>query len=177
MLRPATDSDRDAFLTWRNHPQVRAASLTGHVITTDEHAAWWAETFADPTRHLCAYERAGVASGAVLFAELDGLGVAGWSFYLDVAGLEERAELLPAWIEAPRQAVSHAFEALGLTVLCGEVLAHNTVVRQMNRRLGFRETAVDLRDVDGVPTEVITVELRSHERRGRQRAVATTRKG
>ena len=176
MLRPATDSDRDALLAWRNHPQVRAVSLTGHVINPEEHAVWWAATVADPRRHLCIYERGGVAAGVVMFAETDRDGAAVWSFYLDVAGLEARGELLPAWIEAPRQAVRQAFDELGLTVLRGEVLGHNAVVRQMNRRLGFRETAVDLRDVDGVPTEVVTVELRSHERRDRQPAVAMTRK-
>lgn len=177
MLRPAADSDRDALLAWRNHPQVRAVSLTGHVITPEEHWAWWAATTADPTRHLHIYERGGLASGVVMFAEPDSDGTAVWSFYLDVAGLEERGELLPAWIEAPRQAVRHAFDELGLTKLTGEVLAHNAVVRQMNHRLGFRETAVDLRDVDGVPTEVVSVELRRDERRDRQRAGATTREG
>lgn len=177
MLRPTTDSDRDALLAWRNHPQVRAMSLTGHVITQEEHAVWWAATLADPTRHLWVYERVGVASGVVMFAESDRDGTAVWSFYLDVSGLEARGELLPAWIEAPRQAVRHAFDELGLRTLTGEVLGHNAVVRQMNRRLGFREVSVDLRDVDGVPTEVVTVELHSHERRDRQRAVATTRKG
>jgi hypothetical protein len=152
-------------------------SLTGHVITPEEHAAWWVATAADPARHLRVYERGGVASGAVLYAEPARGGAALWSFYLDVVGLEARGELLPAWIEAPRQAVRHAFDELGLKTLTGEVLGHNAVVRQMNRRLGFRETAVDLRAVDGVPTEVVTVELHSHERRDRQRAVATTRKG
>ncbi|TPG18172.1 GNAT family N-acetyltransferase [Pedococcus bigeumensis] len=177
MLRPATDSDRDALLAWRNHPHVRAVSLTGHVITPEEHAAWWATTASDPARHLYIYERGGVAAGVVMFAGPDHARAAMWSFYLDVAGLEARGELLPAWIEAPRQAVRHAFDELGLTVLTGEVLGHNAVVRQMNRRLGFRETAMDLRDVDGVPTEVVTVELRNEERRDRQRAGATTRKG
>ena len=38
VLRDATDDDRDAVLAWRNHPQVRRASLTRHEIGADEHA-------------------------------------------------------------------------------------------------------------------------------------------
>ena len=40
MLRPAAEADRDRVLAWRNHPQVRAVSLTQHEITPAEHAAW-----------------------------------------------------------------------------------------------------------------------------------------
>ena len=35
MLRPALDSDRDLVLGWRNHPEVRAVSLTQHEIAQE----------------------------------------------------------------------------------------------------------------------------------------------
>ena len=43
MLRPVNDDDSAGVLRWRNHPDVRAVSLTQHEISPTEHAAYWAE--------------------------------------------------------------------------------------------------------------------------------------
>ncbi|MGL5861710.1 MAG: GNAT family N-acetyltransferase, partial [Phycicoccus sp.] len=98
MLRPATDDDRDAVLRWRNHPEVRAMSLTQHVISADEHAAWWAAVATDDQVLVTIYERGGIPSGVVTYFDLDrGAGTGWWGYYLDNDGLAERGELLPAW--------------------------------------------------------------------------------
>ena len=41
-IRPMTQSDLDMVLAWRNHPAVRQHMLTQHIITPDEHHAWFA---------------------------------------------------------------------------------------------------------------------------------------
>ena len=61
MLRPATDADSADVLRWRNHPEVRAVSLTRHEITEEEHEAWWAATQARDDREVYVYVRHGVA--------------------------------------------------------------------------------------------------------------------
>ena len=61
----------DAVLRWRNHPQVRAASLTRHEIGTEEHAAWWKAALVDPARRVLVYERRDVPSGVVTFFDID----------------------------------------------------------------------------------------------------------
>ncbi|GAA4596628.1 hypothetical protein BJY16_002080 [Actinoplanes octamycinicus] len=146
MLRPATDSDRDRVLTWRNHPAVRAVSLTTHEIQPAEHAAWWANRAAD----ILIYEEDGVPAGVVIFNG------ATWSFYLDVEGLGPR--LLPAWMRLEKEAVEYAFGTLGLATLGGETLAENTQVLALHRRFGFRETRRYERLVDGVPKTVVWTE-------------------
>ena len=116
MLRPATDADSPDVLRWRNHPEVRAVSLTQHEITEEEHAAYWAATRESDAREIYIYERHDVPSGVVTYFDIDReAGSAWWGYYLDNDGLKERGELLPAWIEIQRQAKRLAFDELGLT--------------------------------------------------------------
>lgn len=158
MLRPATDADLDDLLAWRNHPEVRAVSLTRHEITPDEHRAWWQRTAADPSRQVLVYVRNDVPSGVVTFFDLDdelsSTRTGWWGYYLDNAGLEARGELLPAWIQIQREAVRHADDELGLSELHGEVLGSNEAVRRLNRRNGFDEVDSEVRDLDGEQVEV-----------------------
>lgn len=164
MLRPATDDDLDHLLAWRNHPQVREMSLTQHEISVDEHASWWQRTRHDPTRTVLVYVRHDIDSGVVTFFDIDRPDAssespaapsasvsasASWGYYLDNAGLGQRGELLPAWIEIQRQAKRYAFDELDLATLEGEVLESNEAVRRFNRRNGFAEVEREVRDVGG----------------------------
>lgn len=66
-FRPATQDDRDALLCWRNHSEVRAASLDDHVVTPEEHALWLQAVLADPQRCLLIAEQKGQPVGVVRF--------------------------------------------------------------------------------------------------------------
>jgi hypothetical protein len=88
-----------------------------------------------------------------------------WGFFLDAEGLAERGETLPAWIEVMKEATSYAFDELGLDDLRGEVLEHNTVVRQMNRRFRFVEGEPETRYADGRELTVLPISLNKHNRR------------
>ena len=166
MLRPATDADRDPVLAWRNHPDVRAVSLTQHEISAEEHASWWEATRSSPSREVYIYERHGIPSGVVTFFDLDREAESSWwGYYLDNDGLAERGELLPAWIEIQRQAVRLAFDDLALKSLEGEVLDANSAVRRFNTRNGFAEIETYDRDVDGTPVRVHRVRATAEGRR------------
>lgn len=154
VLRDATDDDRDAVLAWRNHPQVRRASLTRHEIGADEHARWWVAVRADPAGRILIYERGGTRAGVVTFADLHA-DVAVWGFYLDVASLEAAGDLLPAWLELERAAVDYAFQELGVAALGGETLAWNTPVIALHRRFGFELIRTYEVAVDGEPQAVV----------------------
>jgi RimJ/RimL family protein N-acetyltransferase len=146
VLRDALDSDRDLVLPWRNHPAVRAVSLTTHEIQPAEHAAWWARN----SSSVLIYEHDGVPAGVVIFNGET------WSFYLDVEGLGTR--MLPAWMRLEKEAVEYAFGKLGLQRLGGETLADNKQVLALHRRFGFRETRRYERSVDGVMKTVVWTE-------------------
>ncbi|MEV0201275.1 GNAT family N-acetyltransferase [Nonomuraea sp. NPDC050691] len=160
MLRQAQDDDLPAMLRWRNHPKVRAASFTTHVIGEDEHARWWAGVRDDPARRVLVYEHGGTASGVVTFSGLTPeRPIASWGFYLDLDGLERSGELLAAWFGIERAAIHHAFGPLGLTTLRGEVLAGNQPVRLLHSRFGFKETGGYRRVLDGATVDVVTIEF------------------
>ncbi|WP_239096922.1 GNAT family N-acetyltransferase [Micromonospora phaseoli] len=169
VLRDATEDDVNLMLSWRNQEINRQVSKTSHVITVQEHGRWWSAVRADPTRQLLTYLRDGVPSGAVTFFDLrlDGPRTGSWGFYLDGDGLAERGETLPAWLEVMREAVDHAFDVLELDRLDGEVLAHNTVVRQMNRRFRFVEGAERREVHDGREITVLPISLERANRRRR----------
>ncbi|XVX19324.1 UDP-4-amino-4,6-dideoxy-N-acetyl-beta-L-altrosamine N-acetyltransferase [Actinomycetota bacterium] len=158
MLRPATDADRDVMLTWRNHPEVREVSVNQHVIAPEEHAAWWEATKTRPDREVYIYERGGIPSGVVTFFDLDRkAGTSWWGYYLDNAGLEERGQLLPAWIQIQREAKKLAFGELGLHTLEGEVLERNEAVRRFNARNGFEEVERYTHEIDGEEVPVYRI--------------------
>ncbi len=164
MLRAATEDDVDTIRRLRNQQANRDVSITSHEISADEHAAWWAKTSADPSRRVLIYERDGRIAGVVNFFDLEGSSGA-WGFFLDADGLAERGETLPAWIEIMREATAYAFDELGLEVLTGEVLEHNTVVRQMNRRFRFAEGTPETLYAGGREITVIPISLRKQDRR------------
>ncbi|WP_027346620.1 GNAT family N-acetyltransferase [Hamadaea tsunoensis] len=172
MLRTATDEDVDDILRWRNQRANREVSITSHEITPAEHAGWWARASVDPTRRVLIYERDGAGAGVVNFFDLalDVPQPSGfWGFFLDAEGLAERGATLPAWIEVMKDAEAYAFDHLGLHELHGEVLEHNAVVRQMNRRFRFVEADPETREVDGRSIVVIPISLRRDQRRGGDR--------
>lgn len=141
-------------------------SLTRHVISPAEHASWWARVSVDPTWRVLVYERYGVPSGAVTFFDIDASeSTAWWGFYLDVAGLTERGELLPAWIAVMREALRYAVQEMHLAVLYGEVLESNEGVRSFNRRNRIREVDSYSREVDGQPETVLRLEFRAEDLR------------
>ena len=164
MLRSATDDDVQVILALRNQPANRAVSITSHEITADEHAGWWAKASIDPTRRVLIYERSGLVAGVVNFFDLERT-TGAWGFFLDADGLAERGETLPAWIEVMKEATAYAFDELGLDELTGEVLEHNTAVRQMNRRFRFTEGEPEIRYADGRELTVLPIKLAKDNRR------------
>lgn len=161
MLRPATDADQESVRTWRNHDEVRAVSLTQHVISPEEHAAWWENTKNNPSRRVLVYERGGRPAGVVTFFDYDADAKSSWwGYYLDNDGLTERGELLPAWIQIQREAVKYADTDLDIETLDAEVLEINEGVRRFNKRNGFVELEAQTRDIEGEPVQVIHVRRR-----------------
>lgn len=170
MLREATTEDVNLMLSWRNQETNRQVSKTSHEITAAEHAAWWSRVRTDPTRRVLVYVHDDRPAGVVTFFDLLLSGserTGAWGFYLDADGLAERGATLPAWLGVMRAAVDHAFDALGLDRLDGEVLAHNTVVRQMNRRFRFVEGTGRREIVDGREITVVPISLTRDNRRRR----------
>lgn len=138
MLRPATDDDVMTMLSWRNQEQNRVVSLTQHVISEEEHLAWWSKTSADPSRRVLIFSVDGTDCGVASYFDINPESrSAAWGFFLDTEG--PYGTDLRAWVDLMREGVAFAFDQLPIDVLTGEVLGDNPGVRAMNRRLGFKE--------------------------------------
>jgi RimJ/RimL family protein N-acetyltransferase len=172
VLRDATDADIATIRQWRNHPKVRGASIQTHYITPEGHAQWWAKVSADPGRRVLVFEYAGMPCGVVTINDHDPVaGTAEWGFFLDVEGLEERGQLLPAWLELEKAAVAYGFEEMKLSAMGGRTLAWNKQVIALHRRFGFVEVPQRryVTEVDGQDQEVVWTELTADRYQARQR--------
>ena len=172
MLRPAQQDDVVSMREWRNQNANRDASIHQHEISEDEHLAWWARTIADPQRRVLIFEADDRPLGVVNLFDLDfdATPPAGsWGFFLDneTAVAEGTAMLL--WTRVMSEAIAYAFDELGLEILTGEVLEHNSAVRMMNGRYGFVEGRPEVREVDGRTVSVIPISLQRKDRRQRGR--------
>lgn len=131
-LRGMTEADLDMVLAWRNQEGVRKNMYTSHVITRDEHVAWWKKQSISQQTILLVAESDDVPVGVVAFTNYTGIdGVATWAFYAgDVAprGVGSKMEFA---------ALNYAFEVLRLRKLECEVLSFNMPVVNLHLRHGF----------------------------------------
>lgn len=65
--RPARAEECALLWKWRNHPRVRAASFDDRQIPYPEHAAWFAQALADPSRAILVVEDLGEPAACVRF--------------------------------------------------------------------------------------------------------------
>lgn len=173
MLRPAEERDLAPMREWRNQEANREVSIQQHVITPDEHRAWWERVQQDPTRQVLVFEVDGRALGVVNFFDIDrDARTASWGFFLDNETTTAEGTAMTAWMQVMREATDYAFDVLDVDVLGGEVLAENEAVRQMNRRYRFTEGEPEQRTVDGRTLTVIPISLRREDRRGRKKRQA-----
>jgi len=139
-LRPMKEHDLERVLDWRNHWDIRKYMYTQHVITLEEHRAWFTRTNKIPGRYLLIYEQDGEPLGFVKIEIEDNQGGrAKWGFYLAPKAPRGSGQRLG------HCTLAHAFTSLELHKLCGEVLADNFRSIRFHERLGLRLEAT-LRD-------------------------------
>jgi len=133
-LRPMVATDCELVLEWRNEPRVRENMYTNHVISAEEHRAWFSAAVTDASKRLLlCVDEADVPAGVVIFSEISAAHKsATWAFYSGAAakkGVGSEMEVL---------ALDFAFEELALEKLNCEVLSFNMPVVDFHRKHGFR---------------------------------------
>ncbi len=134
-LREMTEDDLGVVLEWRNLESVRAYMYTDHIISMEEHRAWYSRAKKDPTSVYLICEEQGAAIGVVNFVQIDHTNEkAFWGFYLgQQSGPRGRGSIMEYL------ALEYAFGQLGLRKLCGEVLSFNDHVLKLHNKFGFLE--------------------------------------
>jgi UDP-4-amino-4,6-dideoxy-N-acetyl-beta-L-altrosamine N-acetyltransferase len=138
-LRPVLIDDLPILRTWRNHASVRAMMFSQHQLAEEEHRAWYLRVCQDPTRRLLLAEDATGPFGFVQFADVAPGGVADWGFYIRPGAIRGSGTRLCS------AALEHAFSALDLHKVCGQVIVGNSASVALHHKLGFAEEGV-LRD-------------------------------
>lgn len=132
-LRPATDDDMELVLSWRNREEVRKNMFTDHVISPEEHRAWWAKTSNDSTMRLLIFELDGHPAGVVIFSGYTGPGgLVTWGMYSGEGvpkGTGRKMEF---------HVLDYAFGQLQARRIHCEVISFNEPVIAMHQRYGFQ---------------------------------------
>lgn len=136
-LHKLSENDLSQILEWRNAPEVRRNMYSNHIITWEEHLAWFLAIQHDPTKLWYLYIQNEVPLGVVYFTSYSAkYRNAFWGFY--------------ASNHAPRgtglnmefDALEHAFFQLQLHKLNCEVIEFNKKVINMHKKCGFIEEGV-----------------------------------
>lgn len=132
LLRQMCDADLDMVLAWRNTPDVRRNMYTSHVISVDEHHAWWRQHSVNPATKLLICEIDSEPVGVVTFTNYTGEdGTAMWAFYSGNTTRRGIGRVMEM------EALTYAFELLRLRRLEAEVLSFNRPVVDFHLRHGF----------------------------------------
>lgn len=133
VLRKMNKQDLALVLEARNAPEVRKNMYTHHVISSEEHSAWYSRIENDQTTAVYIFEEENSFSGVVIFSNINSVQkTADWGFYASQnakKGIGTRMEYA---------ALNFAFEKMQLRKLNCEVLSFNETVIALHRRFGFK---------------------------------------
>jgi UDP-4-amino-4,6-dideoxy-N-acetyl-beta-L-altrosamine N-acetyltransferase len=161
-LRPVVEADRDLLRHWRNQPDVRRFMYTDHVISEDEHAAWFARALTRDDARFWVIRSDGQDVGLVNLYDIDRRhGTCFWAFY--IGETDVRGKGVGAFTEFTT--LERVFGELGLRKLCCEVLDTNPAVIALHERFGFTREGVFRAQIvkeDG-PVDVVRLGLLADE--------------
>jgi UDP-4-amino-4,6-dideoxy-N-acetyl-beta-L-altrosamine N-acetyltransferase len=134
ILRPLASTDSPTLLRWRNRSEVARFMYTDHVISIEEHAAWFDRALTRSDARYWIIVSHGEDVGLVCVSEIDRRhSTCSWAFY--IAEPSARGHGIGAFTEFT--VVDLVFEDLGMRKLSCEVLATNLEVVSMHERFGF----------------------------------------
>ncbi len=132
-VRPLQADDQALLLRWRNSERVRVNMYTDHLISENEHAAWFSRALVDPAARYLVFSHLGRAVGFISFTGISTAhGRCTWAFYL---GEEDAPRGSGSAMEF--FALDYAFGTLGIRKLCCEVFVFNAGVIKLHEKFGF----------------------------------------
>ena len=132
MLIKLEHAHLDLILEWRNDPNVRRNMYSNHLITKEEHIAWFNSLQNDPSCQYFVFCRLGVPRGVIYFTNLEPFPhQAMWGFYGAPLAPKGNGVLMEL------DALEFAFKTLKLPKLNCEVLSTNKHVINLHSKAGF----------------------------------------
>jgi UDP-4-amino-4,6-dideoxy-N-acetyl-beta-L-altrosamine N-acetyltransferase len=137
-LRSLSRDDLEMVLAWRNQDSVRAVMFTDHLISWEEHVAWFERDQADDTTHYRIFETDGRPVGFTSISGLDRRnGTASIGLYIGASDVPKGTGSLLLYA-----ALDWAFFDLGVRKLSCEALDFNERALRLYEKFGFRKEGV-----------------------------------
>lgn len=134
-LRPVKWEDLEKILGWRNSERIRANMYTDHIISLEEHRAWFEKSKLNATSVYLVFEVQEQLAGLVYFTDIDTKNSKShWGFYLGEENLPQGSGTAMGIL-----GLEYAFTQLNIRKLCGEVFAFNEASSRFHKKLGFSE--------------------------------------
>ena len=132
-LRPLSPNDKERVLLWRNSERVRVNMYNDHLISPEEHSAWFEASLKDTSASFLIAEYQDRPVGLVSFTHIDRKhDRCSWAFYLGETDVPRGSGSAMEFL-----ALSHAFETLKIRKLCCEVFVFNAGVIKLHEKFGF----------------------------------------
>ena len=132
-IRPIESIDKDCILQWRNSDRVRCNMYSDHVISQQEHDAWFARALADTPGSYLIFLYKDKPMGFVSFTNISTAnGRCYWAFYLGETDVPRGAGSVMEFF-----ALDYAFLTLKIRKLCCEVFTFNGSVIKLHEKFGF----------------------------------------
>src|ERR1700722_17324178 len=133
-FRPLAYEDKETIRRWRNLPQVRHYMFTDHIISPEEHAAWFDSIFDNPSYRYWIIRCDEEDVGLLNLYDIDTHNRrCQYGFY--VIGPNVRGKTVGMFTEY--FALQYIFAELRLHKVCCPVLAFNRGVLRMHEAFGF----------------------------------------
>ncbi len=132
-IRPIELIDKDLILQWRNSDRVRNNMYNDHVISQQEHAAWFSRALADTNSAYLVFSYENRPIGFASFTNISILhNHCYWAFYLGEVDIPLGSGSVMEFF-----ALDYAFLKLKIRKLCCEVFTFNAAVIKLHEKFGF----------------------------------------
>jgi UDP-4-amino-4,6-dideoxy-N-acetyl-beta-L-altrosamine N-acetyltransferase len=169
-LRPIEERDLPLVLAWRNSDRIRRNMYTDHVISPDEHAAWFRRLRKESPPVFLVFEHAGVPAGAVNISGRDLKdNRCNWGFYIAREDAPKGCGMAMGYL-----GLEHIFESMNIRKLIGEAFAFNRASVAFHQKLGFVQEGYFVRQrlKNGTYEDVVSFALFREEWQARKDALA-----
>ncbi len=150
LIRPLEESDLDQVLLWRNSDAIRDVMFSDHLITPEEHRAWYRRLATSPTDLCLIFEYCKTPLGTVSFNKMDDTrSSCFWGFYLArtaTSGVGKAMALLGLEVGFSRLQVERIF---------ADTFAFNSRALRFQENLGFQKTNNELHQIKQGKTELV----------------------
>ena len=134
-LRPIQEKDLKQILAWRNSESIRTMMFNEHLISWEEHLAWFQTLEKNESVQSLLFEYNETPYGQVNIRNIDKLHQrCYWGFYIGNTQAPKGSGLAMGYL-----AIDYVFNQIGVHKLCSEVLDYNEISRKYHMKLGFEE--------------------------------------